>query len=73
MQKKDDPYHREDLAVPKMPLSKIKEECLELINFTDRDNLIWEIADLTYFVLVLMATQKINLSEIINELRRRNK
>ncbi|NVM18677.1 MAG: bifunctional phosphoribosyl-AMP cyclohydrolase/phosphoribosyl-ATP diphosphatase HisIE [Candidatus Lokiarchaeota archaeon] len=54
-------------------LSKIKEECLEVINFTDRDNLIWEIADLTYFILVLMATQKINLSEIINELRRRNK
>ena len=54
-------------------LSKIKEECLEVINFTDRENLIWEIADLTYFVLVLMATQKITLSEIINELGRRNK
>jgi len=54
-------------------ISKIKEECLEVINFTDRDNLIWEIADLIYFVLVLMATQKINLSEIIDELGRRNK
>ena len=54
-------------------LSKIKEECLEVINFTDRNNLIWEIADLTYFVLVLMATQKINLLEIINELGRRRK
>jgi len=54
-------------------LSKIKEECLEVINFTDRDNLIWEIADLTYFVLVLIATQKITLGEIINELWRRNK
>jgi len=54
-------------------LSKIKEECLEVINFTDRDNLIWEIADLTYFVLVLMATQKITLLEIINELGRRRK
>jgi phosphoribosyl-ATP pyrophosphohydrolase len=53
-------------------LSKIKEECLEVVNFTDRDNLIWEIADLTYFVLVLMATQKITLSEIIDELGRRN-
>ncbi len=54
-------------------LSKIKEECLEVIDFTDRDNLIWEIADLTYFVLVLMATQKITLLEIINELGRRRK
>ena len=54
-------------------LSKIKEECLEVINFTDRDNLIWEIADLTYFVLVLMVTQKITPTEIINELGRRKK
>ena len=54
-------------------LSKIKEECLEVINFTDRNNLIWEIADLTYFILVLMTTQKITLLEIINELGRRRK
>jgi len=54
-------------------ISKIKEESLEVINYTDRDNLIWEIADLTYFILVLMATQKIRPKEIMNELRRRNK
>ncbi len=54
-------------------LSKIQEESLELINYTDRDNLIWEIADLTYFILVLMATNKINPDEIVNELWRRNK
>jgi len=54
-------------------LSKIQEESLELINYTDRDNLIWEIADLTYFILVLMATNKIHPDEIINELWRRNK
>lgn len=54
-------------------ISKIKEESLEVINYTDRDNLIWEIADLTYFILVLMATQKITPKEIMNELRRRNK
>ena len=57
----------------KLLLSKIKEESLEVIRYTDRDNLIWEIADLTYFILVLMSTQKISLSEIVNELRRRNK
>lgn len=49
-------------------LSKIKEESLELINFTDRDNLIWEIADLTYFTLVLMAKEGIKIQEVINEL-----
>ncbi|NVM37859.1 MAG: bifunctional phosphoribosyl-AMP cyclohydrolase/phosphoribosyl-ATP diphosphatase HisIE [Candidatus Lokiarchaeota archaeon] len=57
----------------KLLLSKIKEESLEVINFTDRNNLIWEIADLAYFILVLMASKKINLLEIVNELRRRNK
>jgi phosphoribosyl-ATP pyrophosphohydrolase len=54
-------------------ISKIKEESLEVINYTDRNNLIWEIADLTYFILVLMATQKITPREIVNELRRRSK
>ena len=54
-------------------LSKIKEESLEVINYTDRDNLIWEIADLTYFVLVLMATQNITPNQIVKELWRRNK
>jgi len=57
----------------KLLLSKIKEESLEVINFTDRDNLIWEIADITYFILVLMATKKITPREILNELGRRNK
>ncbi|TFG20204.1 MAG: bifunctional phosphoribosyl-AMP cyclohydrolase/phosphoribosyl-ATP diphosphatase HisIE [Promethearchaeota archaeon] len=54
-------------------LAKIKEESMEVINFTDRNNLIWEIADLTYFILVLMATKKIKPHEIIEELKRRQK
>ena len=54
-------------------MEKIQEESSELVNFIDRDNLIWEIADLTYFVIVLMVVMKINPSDIINELRRRNK
>jgi phosphoribosyl-ATP pyrophosphohydrolase/phosphoribosyl-AMP cyclohydrolase len=58
----------------KLLLSKIQEESLEVINYTDRDNLIWEIADLTYFILVLMATKKISPDQIVHELwRRRNK
>ncbi|MHA2287435.1 MAG: bifunctional phosphoribosyl-AMP cyclohydrolase/phosphoribosyl-ATP diphosphatase HisIE [Promethearchaeota archaeon] len=55
----------------KLLLSKIKEESLEVINFTDRDNLIWEIADLTYFILVLMAKNGIKFQEILNELKSR--
>jgi phosphoribosyl-ATP pyrophosphohydrolase len=53
-------------------ISKIQEESNEVINHTDRDNLIWEIADLTYFILVLMAFKKVTPEEIINELGRRN-
>jgi phosphoribosyl-ATP pyrophosphohydrolase/phosphoribosyl-AMP cyclohydrolase len=52
-------------------LSKIKEESLEVINFTDKGNLIWEIADLTYFILVLMVKKGIRLIDILNELERR--
>ena len=55
----------------KLLLSKIKEESLEIINFTDRDNLIWEIADLTYFILVLMAKKGIKFQDILNELESR--
>lgn len=54
-------------------LKKIKEESKEVINYENRDNLIWEIADLTYFILVLMKAKEISLQDIINELwKRRN-
>lgn len=52
---------------------KILEETEEVINYKDRENLIWEIADLTYFILVLMATKNITQNDIINELWRRRK
>ena len=50
---------------------KIKEESDEVINYTDMDNLIWEIADLTYFILMLMAKKNITVDEIEDELRGR--
>ena len=52
---------------------KLIEEANEVINYTDRNNLIWEIADLTYFTLMLMAKNKITINEIKNELRGRRK
>ena len=54
-------------------ISKIQEESNEVIDHTDRDNLVWEIADLTYFTLILMAVKNIKPNEIIEELRRRHK
>jgi phosphoribosylformimino-5-aminoimidazole carboxamide ribotide isomerase len=52
---------------------KIKEESSEVVNYKDRENLVWEIADLTYFIMILMAKHNISLNEIKNELSRRRK
>ncbi len=52
---------------------KIKEESAEVLNYTDKDNLIWEIADLTYFIMVLMAKNNISPKDITNELWKRRK
>ena len=57
----------------KLIKKKIKEEALEVINYKDRPNLVWEIADLTYFILMLMAKNNISSDEIKNELRGRRK
>ncbi|MFX0091766.1 MAG: phosphoribosyl-ATP diphosphatase, partial [Candidatus Hodarchaeota archaeon] len=57
----------------KLLLEKIREESTEILNFTGRANLIWEIADLFYFIFVLMVTKGIDIQDIINELwKRRN-
>tara|TARA_B100001964_G_C13683258_1_gene358471 strand:- start:282 stop:503 length:222 start_codon:yes stop_codon:yes gene_type:complete len=54
-------------------LKKIKEESEEIINYKDKQNLIWEIADLQYFLLVLMAKKGITPKDVSNELWRRRK
>ena len=54
-------------------IEKIKEESNELINYVNQENLIWEIADLLYFILILMAKKEIKIQDVLNELwRRRN-
>jgi len=52
---------------------KILEEANELVNWFSRDNLIWEAADVFYFVLVYLSKNNIKLSEVIDELERRSK
>ena len=52
---------------------KIKEECLEILEYKDKNNLIWEISDLLYFVFVLMAKNGIDVEDIENELWRRRR
>ncbi|MFT4304635.1 MAG: bifunctional phosphoribosyl-AMP cyclohydrolase/phosphoribosyl-ATP diphosphatase HisIE [Candidatus Woesearchaeota archaeon] len=52
---------------------KIIEEANELINYKNKENLVWEAADLTYFVIMLIVKKNISLKEIKNELRGRKK
>jgi phosphoribosyl-AMP cyclohydrolase / phosphoribosyl-ATP pyrophosphohydrolase len=51
---------------------KILEEAKEVVNYKDTNNLKWEIADLIYFITLLMIKNKINFKDIENELKVRN-
>ena len=52
---------------------KIKEECLEILGYTDKNNLVWEVSDLLYFIFILMAKNGIDVKDIENELWRRRR
>ncbi len=51
--------------------AKIMEEALEVVKSNNRENKIWECADLLYFLTVFMAKEDISLDEVFMELRRR--
>jgi phosphoribosyl-ATP pyrophosphohydrolase/phosphoribosyl-AMP cyclohydrolase len=71
--KKDEDSYSYRISVnEKKLMEKIHEESLEVINYTDEDNLIWEISDIFYFLHVLMVKKGISIDSIFNELRRRN-
>ncbi|MFC1730518.1 bifunctional phosphoribosyl-AMP cyclohydrolase/phosphoribosyl-ATP diphosphatase HisIE [candidate division KSB1 bacterium] len=53
--------------------SKIIEEANEVVNYTSQENLVWEIADLAYFVIVLMAKKGIAIRDVRDELWKRKK
>ncbi|MGC8893089.1 MAG: phosphoribosyl-ATP diphosphatase [Candidatus Saccharicenans sp.] len=52
---------------------KLKEETQELIDAKTPSEIIWEAADLFYFILVLLARNNITLTEVLKELDRRNR
>ncbi|HOJ27036.1 MAG TPA: phosphoribosyl-AMP cyclohydrolase [Candidatus Saccharicenans sp.] len=52
---------------------KILEEAQELIMAQSRPELIWEAADLIYFITVLLAKEKIDLKAVSGELARRRR
>lgn len=65
-------YTSKILENEKMILDKIQEETLEVVNYKDKENLIWEIGDVLYFLQVLMVNKNITLDEVLGELRKRN-
>jgi phosphoribosyl-ATP pyrophosphohydrolase/phosphoribosyl-AMP cyclohydrolase len=52
---------------------KIREESEELVEAREREDIIWEAADLLYFLTVLLAQNGITFSDVLNELRRRRR
>ena len=57
----------------KLLLSKIAEESQEVLDFQDRENLTWEIADLIYFLAVLAVDEGIEFADITAQLGGRHK
>ena len=60
-------------ADPALLREKLLEEAGEVADFRDRANLVWELADLAYFSMVLMAKHGITPDEVRDELQRRRK
>jgi len=52
---------------------KIEEESLELVKAKNRDEIIWESADLIYFITVLLAKNHVSFKDVLNELKRRRR
>jgi len=70
---KEGSYTSKILADENEIKEKIMEECKEVLEYKDKNNLVWEISDLLYFVFVLMAKKNIDIKDIENELWRRRK
>lgn len=58
---------------PERVREKIEEEAEELIEAEKKDDVIWEVADLLYFVNVLMHREGVDWKDILDELDRRHK
>ncbi len=52
---------------------KINEEAFEVIHSMNQEELVWEVADLTYFVMTLMIKNGISIEDILNQLSSRRK
>ncbi|PIN98875.1 MAG: phosphoribosyl-ATP diphosphatase [Candidatus Diapherotrites archaeon CG10_big_fil_rev_8_21_14_0_10_31_34] len=63
------------LKDPLLLIEKVSEESEELIEaaeIKEKKEVIWEAADLLYFLMVLLAKREVKLKEVFMELERRN-
>ncbi len=58
---------------PEAAKDKLREEVLEFLTAPDRDNLVWETADVLYFVQVILAQSGVSWEEVMAELKRRRR
>ncbi len=58
---------------PEKRFKKLLEECLEVILAKNQDQLVWEVADLLYFLTLIMADSRISYEMVLSELKRRKK
>jgi len=61
------------LGDSKLLAAKLMEEAEELSRFSDRDNLVWEAADVLYFMIVLLAREHVPFRRVLAELERRRR
>jgi phosphoribosyl-ATP pyrophosphohydrolase len=66
-------YTKKLVADKELLKRKLIEEAAEVITSKDKENLIWECADLMYFLLVYMTEAEITLEDIYKENARRDK
>lgn len=65
-------YTKKLMDDPLLLKRKLVEEAAEVITAKDRENLVWECADLLYFLFVTMAKEGITIQELEKENQRRN-
>jgi len=66
-------YTRKLIADTEILKRKLIEESAEVITAKNREELIWECADLLYFLLVIMASKGVTLKDVYEENYRRDK
>ena len=66
-------YTKRLLQDPALLAGKIREEAGELIDAKERDEIIWEAADLIYFTLARLVASGVDLAEVEHHLDRRER